>query len=290
MKTEEVIEIKPLEEGDTLIENYKVITHMRRGKDCDLYHLWSEERMCSVIGKTVQPNAAAKEKAAARLTREGELITKLSHPNLLRGYELHRGDVPVVIQETLTGETISHLVRQTYKQGEELPLIQLAQFGKQLSSVINYLHSKDILHLDIKPSNIISQPPLAKLFDLNLVTEPGTVRKGTGTKPYMSPEQAKGDPLTAQADVWGIGVVLFFMATCERPFETFDDGRYEKRSFSLPFGLFFSGTLFIALLARSQALAPLCSVRSLSTVVSPGQSVHSCTQAHLSSHTPLSIS
>ena len=70
MKTEEVIEIKPLEEGDTLIENYKVITHMRRGKDCDLYHLWSEERMCSVIGKTVQPNAAAKEKAAARLTRE----------------------------------------------------------------------------------------------------------------------------------------------------------------------------------------------------------------------------
>lgn len=228
METEEVIEIKPLEEGDTLIENYKVITHMRRGKDCDLYHLWSEERMCSVIGKTVQPNAAAKEKAAARLTREGELITKLSHPNLLRGYELHRGDVPVVIQETLTGETISHLVRQTYKQGEELPLIQLAQFGKQLSSVINYLHSKDILHLDIKPSNIISQPPLAKLFDLNLVTEPGTVRKGTGTKPYMSPEQAKGDPLTAQADVWGIGVVLFFMATCERPFETFDDGRYDQ--------------------------------------------------------------
>ena len=44
----------------------------------------------------------------------------------------------------------------------------------------------------------------------------------------MSPEQAKGDPLTAQADVWGIGVVLFFMATCERPFETFDDGRYDQ--------------------------------------------------------------
>lgn len=228
MTEEKGTEIKPLEEGDALLENYKVVKHMRRGKDCDLYHLWSEERMCSVIGKTVQPNVEAKEKAVNRLIREGELITSLSHPNLIRGYELHLASEPVVIQETLTGETISHLVRQTYKRGEELPLIQLAQFGKQISSVVKYLHSNDILHLDIKPSNIISQPPLAKLFDLNLVTTPGTIRKGTGTKPYMSPEQASGEPLTTAADVWGIGVVLFFMATCERPFETFDDGRYDQ--------------------------------------------------------------
>lgn len=227
MKTEEETLIEPLKKGETLVADYKVVTHMRRGKDCDLYHLWSEERMCSTIGKTVQPNVLSKEKAVDRLIREGELITSLSHPNLIRGYELLLEPEPVIIQETLTGETISHLVRQIYKKEEELPLIQIAHFGKQIASVVNYLHRNNILHLDIKPSNIISQPPLAKLFDLNLAATPGSVKKGTGTRPYMSPEQALGEPLTSAADVWGIGVVLFFMMTGERPFKSFDD-RYEQ--------------------------------------------------------------
>ncbi|WP_052749792.1 protein kinase domain-containing protein [Salinicoccus halodurans] len=94
----------------------------------------------------------------------------------------------------------------------------MAYFGKQIASVVNYLHQNNLLHLDIKPSNIISQPPLAKLFDLNLVTTPGTIRKGTGT--------SFGRTLTYSADVRGVGVELFFMATGERPFKTYDDKRY----------------------------------------------------------------
>lgn len=228
LKTEEVIREAPLERGETLIMDYTVVEHLRRGKDCDLYHLWSEERMTSCIGKTIQPLAMEKQAAKDRLIQEGEAITTLSHPNLIRGYALYTEPRPIVIQETLTGETISHLIRNTYKRNEELPLIQLAQFGKQIASVINYLHQNNIIHLDIKPSNIISQPPLAKLFDLNLATKPGTIRKGTGTKNYLSPEQATGEPLTTAADIWGIGVVLFFMATGKRPFKTYEDKRYEQ--------------------------------------------------------------
>lgn len=228
MKTEEEIRELPLERGETLILDYTVVEHLRRGKDCDLYHLWSEERMTSCIGKTIQPLAISKTAARERLIQEGEAITQLSHPNLIRGYELYIEPHPIVVQETLTGETISHLIRNTYKRGEEFPLTQLAQFGKQIASVVNYLHQNNIIHLDIKPSNIISQPPLAKLFDLNLATKPGTIRKGTGTRNYLSPEQATGEPLTTAADIWGIGVVLFFMATGKRPFKTYDDKRYEQ--------------------------------------------------------------
>lgn len=228
MKTEEVIGEAPLEAGETLILDYTVVEHLRRGKDCDLYHIWSEERMTSCIGKTIQPLAMEKQAAKDRLIQEGEAITTLSHPNLIRGYALYKEPHPIVIQETLTGETISHLIRNTYKRDEELPLIQLAQFGKQIASVVNYLHQNNIIHLDIKPSNIISQPPLAKLFDLNLATKPGTIRKGTGTRNYMSPEQAAGDPLTTAADIWGIGIVLFFMATGKRPFKTYESKRYEQ--------------------------------------------------------------
>lgn len=228
MKIGEEIKVAPLEHGETLIPGYTVVEHLRRGKDCDLYHLWSEERMTSCIGKTIQPLADGKAEAKERLIHEGRAITRLSHPNLIKGYELYEAPRPIIIQETLTGETISHLIRNIYKRGEELPLIQLAHFGRQLASVVNYLHRNDIIHLDIKPSNIISQPPLAKLFDLNLASKTGVVRKGTGTKPYMSPEQATGEPLTTAADIWGIGVVLFFMATGRRPFKTYEENRYEQ--------------------------------------------------------------
>ncbi|WP_052749793.1 hypothetical protein [Salinicoccus halodurans] len=68
------------------------------------------------------PYVLQKETAGKILVREGEIIT-MSHPNLIRGYELHSKPQPVVIQETLTGKTISHLVRQIYKRGDELSLI-----------------------------------------------------------------------------------------------------------------------------------------------------------------------
>ena len=93
--------------------------------------------MTSVIGKTIQPLAMEKPAAKDRMIQEGEAITTLSHPNLIRGYSLYIEPHPIIIQETLTGETISHLVRNTYKRNEELPLIQIAHFGKQISSVWN---------------------------------------------------------------------------------------------------------------------------------------------------------
>src|SRR5690625_3670276 len=111
MKIGEEMKEAPLERGEMLIPGYTVVGHLRRGKDCDLYHLWSEERMTSCIGKTIQPLADGKEEARERLIREGGIITRLSHPNLIKGYELYAEPRPLIIQETLTGETVSHLIR-----------------------------------------------------------------------------------------------------------------------------------------------------------------------------------
>lgn len=219
---------EPLLKGESLIPGYTVIHHMRRGKDCDVYYVWSEERLSGCIAKTLQPEALQNEDAKKRIIKEGEYLKDLSHPNLVRGYEIITNQAPVLIQETLTGETLSHLIRNLTNQNKVLPVRQLAHLGMQLCSVVHYLHLHNLLHLDIKPSNIISQPPLAKVIDLNLVASPGEVRKGIGTKQYMAPEQAIGDVLTTAADVWGIGAVLFFAATGKRPFQSFEDGRYEQ--------------------------------------------------------------
>lgn len=220
--------IEPLQKGEALIPGYTVIHHMRRGQDCDVYYVWSEEKLTGCIAKTLQPACATSEIAKQRLIQEGEYLKKLSHPNLVRGYEIVKIPVPVLIQETLTGETLSRLVRNLAAEDTYLPAKQLAHLGMQLTSAVHYLHLNNILHLDLKPSNIISQPPLAKVIDLNLAARPGEVRKGIGTKQYMSPEQARGDKLTPAADVWGIGAVLYFAATAKRPFQSMEDGSFEQ--------------------------------------------------------------
>ncbi|MFC3040828.1 serine/threonine-protein kinase [Virgibacillus xinjiangensis] len=219
---------EPLQKGESLIPGYTIIHHMRRGKDCDVYYVWSEERLSGCIAKTLQPEAKNHEDAKNRMIREGECLKALSHPNLVRGYEIIANPTPVIVQETLTGETLSHLVRSLAHQHKALPIKQLAHLGMQLCSVVHYLHLNNLLHLDIKPSNIISQPPLAKVIDLNLAASPGDVRKGIGTKQYMAPEQAREEALTTAADVWGVGAVLFFAATGKRPFQSLEYGRYEQ--------------------------------------------------------------
>jgi serine/threonine protein kinase len=106
----------------------------------------------------------------------------------------------------------------------------VVHLGLHLCSAIHYLHRHGILHLDLKPSNIVSERQLAKLLDLSIARPPGKGIEGIGTANYMAPEQARGDVLGAAADVWGIGAVLFEAATGEEAFGAYDEDetRYEQ--------------------------------------------------------------
>jgi eukaryotic-like serine/threonine-protein kinase len=77
------------------------------------------------------------------------------------------------------------------------------------------------LHLDLKPSTIISERQLAKVLDLSVARQPAKGVKGIGTANYMSPEQARGDLLGPPADVWGIGTVLFEVAAGEEAIDAY---------------------------------------------------------------------
>jgi serine/threonine protein kinase len=93
-----------------------------------------------------------------------------------------------------------------------------AFLGLQLSSAVGYLHRHGVLHLDLKPSNIVAEAGRAKLIDLSVAQAPGTVKAGTGTWCYLAPEQASGGSVGPAADVWGIGVVLWEAACGHTPF------------------------------------------------------------------------
>ncbi|MEW6636213.1 MAG: serine/threonine-protein kinase, partial [Actinomycetota bacterium] len=110
-----------------------------------------------------------------------------------------------------------------------LALKEIAHLGIHLCSAVHYLHRHGILHLDLKPSNVVSERGLARILDLSIAHPPGKTRKGAGTANYMAPEQARGDLVGPPTDVWGIGAVLFEAATGELPFDGFDEeDRYEQ--------------------------------------------------------------
>lgn len=194
------------------IPGHVVLSHLNRGRDLDVWEVFSERRACVCVAKTLAPTAG--RGAKTRLLREGRLLRRLAHPHLVRGYEVHENPAAVVL-ETLDGATLSYVVRDL---GHRLPPADLAHLGSHLASAIAYLHSEGWLHLDLKPSNVISDAGHAKVIDLSLARRPGRVPRGVGTSQYLSPEQARGELAGPAADVWGIGATLWAAATAKRPF------------------------------------------------------------------------
>lgn len=192
--------------GTLIAPGYEVLEHMRRGNELDVYDAWSLERGCRCIVKTTRPDRVDDERTCAKLLQEGRLLTRLCHPHLVRGYEAFEAPSPAVAMETLTGQTVAHLIGDG-----DLPLeaAEAAQMALQLASVVGYLHLHGFLHLDVKPDNMVVEAGRVKLIDLNLARPPGPASAGVGTWCYLAPEQARGGDLTTAADVWGIGVVMF---------------------------------------------------------------------------------
>jgi serine/threonine protein kinase len=206
----------PIASGTELAPGYEAIEHLRRGRDLDVYDAWSEERACRCVVKAVRPDRLEREGPARRLLAEGRLLRDLTHPHIVRAYEVIEEPVPMVVMETLAGETLGHMIEV---REVELSAAELAQLGLHLSSAIRYLHRHGILHLDLKPSNVIAECGRAKLIDLSVARPPGPAHAGIGTHYYMAPEQAKGGDLGPPADVWGIGAVLFEAASGEPAFD-----------------------------------------------------------------------
>jgi eukaryotic-like serine/threonine-protein kinase len=210
------------------VDGYELLERLNRGRELDVYEAWSEERSCHCVIKTLRPEARGDAAAARRLRAEGRLLLSLTHPHIARAYELLTVDgVPALVLETLGGATLSWMVREG---GQRLGSEDLLHLGLQLSSAVGYLHRRDRLHLDLKPSNVISDAGIARVIDLNLARRPGRVPAGYGTAQYLAPEQARGGRVDAAADVWGIGATLFAAATAKRPFGQSGAEQLERRA------------------------------------------------------------
>ncbi len=225
---ENTLEYPPLAAGSGLAPGYDIIEHLHQSNNFDVYHVFSEERACSCIAKAPRRDLLGSVKACRGLLREGRLLQRLTHPHIVRLYEIVEQPSPVLILEMLSGETLSHIIDTSYRR---LPLSSVVHLGLHLCSAMHYLHAHGVLHLDLKPSNIVSERGLAKILDLSIARPPGRVEGGAGTKQYMAPEQVRGELVGPATDVWGIGAVLYEAATDVTPFNAeFETGDEEDGS------------------------------------------------------------
>lgn len=165
----------------------------------------------------------------ARFRREMRTLAFLTHPNVVKIYDIYEADdAPWAVMEYVEGSSLKELVQQRGR----LDLEEIASILEQIAGALQYLHEHGLVHLDVKPQNLIVQDDgLVKLIDFGLAQpahSPQELIGGAtfGTASYISPEQASGEPVDAQTDVYSLGCVVYELVTGRAPF---DDPNGEPR-------------------------------------------------------------
>lgn len=198
----------------------------------EAYLAWDDSLLTLVTVKLLRPSTVEDPGSRAALAREAEALASLQHPVLVRSFDaVLDGDRPHLLLEFLDGPRLSTLIRRY-----GVILEQLLPLALQLCSALHYLSSRGIVHLDVKPRNVImSAPP--RLIDLSVATrvdQVATLTSPTGTDAYLAPEQCLPErfhEIGPPSDVWGLGVTLYEALTGSRPFPppATDAGSPEQR-------------------------------------------------------------
>ncbi len=175
----------------------------------------------TVAVKTLRPEYQADPDSRRRFRQEARLMAFVSHPNLVTVYDLHEEPSGSwVVMEYVPGQNLKKLLEQRgpFPPKEALLLLE------QIAGALGHLHAKNLVHLDIKPQNLIVTPDgTVKLIDFGLAQPTGPRQEmvgGTafGTVAYLAPEQASGERVDAATDVYALGCVVYELLTGQPPF------------------------------------------------------------------------
>ena len=168
--------------------------------------------------KRLAENLARDEDLRGRFLREARLAARLAHPNVVRVFDVGEEDGrPFIAMEYVEGGTLADLVA---RRGA-LPANEVAKLGLQMCAGLAAAHDAGLVHRDVKPQNLLlGTNGVLKLGDFGIavghegtrVTLVGTV---LGTAGYLAPEQARGERVTAAADIYAVGAVLYELLTGE---------------------------------------------------------------------------
>ncbi len=198
----------------------------------------------TVCIKKILPHIAASQEFIDNLIDEAKITVSLSHGNIAQIYDLGKvGDDYFMVMEFVEGRSLSQINKRCLKNDELIPVPHLCFFMAEILNGLNYIHlrtdergsSLGIVHRDISPQNImVSFSGTVKIIDFGIAKSKlrmGTTDSGIlkGKFAYMSPEQARGEPVDHRSDIFSLGVILYEMLTGKRLFKA-DDNRDTLRN------------------------------------------------------------
>jgi TolB-like protein/cytochrome c-type biogenesis protein CcmH/NrfG len=212
------------------LAHYEIVDKIGEGGMGEVYRARDLKLGREVALKILPSELAHDPDRRKRFEREARAVAALKHPNIVTLHAIEEADgLTFITMELVEGRMLSSLI------GEKgLPLDKLFNIAIPLADALGAAHAQGIAHRDLKPTNIMIDGSgrlkvldfgLAKLFETDVETEKtmgvdSDTAEGRimGTVAYMSPEQAEGTPVDHRSDVFSLGVVLYELATGQRPF------------------------------------------------------------------------
>jgi serine/threonine-protein kinase len=210
------------------IGRYEIIGELGHGAMGSVFRAKDPAMDRIVAVKTILAGALAGEQSSEyrqRFFREARAAGALSHPGIVSVFDVgeHEG-TPFLVMEFIPGRTLSDAI----KKGERTSLERVCEIGQQIAEALGHAHRKGVIHRDIKPANILlatreaDGTEQAKITDFGVAKltagEITTTGQLLGTPAFMPPEQFTGGPIDGRADLFSLGVILYWMATGEQPF------------------------------------------------------------------------
>ena len=210
-----------LQEGDEIAPGRSVVREIGGGRRFEVMLVWDQRMFALTVAKVLRPRYAGSERALRELADEAAILERLRHPVIVRSFDaVLDGRHPHVLLEHLEGPSLRSLI----KRHGALPLEQVLPLCAHVAAALHYMAGMGVLHLDVKPDNIIMGVP-PRLVDLSIATtleDAATITGALGTDAYMPPEQCRPrehpGEIAPASDVWGLGATLHHAVSGREPF------------------------------------------------------------------------
>jgi tRNA A-37 threonylcarbamoyl transferase component Bud32 len=212
--------------GTALGGRYRLDAQIGRGGMSTVYRAFDTVLERPVAIKLMHREIASDSDQLERFRREARAVAQLSHAHIVTVIDAGEepndegGGTPYIVFELVDGETLKALMRRA----GPLEITEAIAYAIEIARALGEAHAHYIVHRDVKPQNVLlSTEGNAKITDFGIartLTEEGLTLEGRvlGTTDYVSPEQALGQPVTGQSDIYSLGVVLYEMLTGTVPF------------------------------------------------------------------------
>ncbi len=208
--------------GKKLDGRYEITELIGVGGMADVYKAVDVMENRTVAVKILKPEYSENEEFLRRFRNESKAIAVLSHPNIVKIYDVGFSDeIQFIVMEYIDGITLKEFIEQ---QGV-LRWKDALHFVTQILRALQHAHDKGIVHRDIKPQNImLFTDGTIKVMDFGIarfsrIDGKTLSDKTIGSVHYISPEQARGDMTDERSDIYSVGVMLYEMLTGRKPFE-----------------------------------------------------------------------